>query len=105
MRERERPELMEDMAADGDDLEILNNGIEIFVAEWANGFAKGVAIHHLCCLYLFLGFRRFALFLSWFLSGKWSEILKKKKKKTELSGKIPFFPVFQRTEREEDVRG
>jgi hypothetical protein len=32
-RERERPELVEDMAANGDGLDIFNNGLEIFVAD------------------------------------------------------------------------
>lgn len=47
-KEKEVPELMEDMAADWDGLEILGDGLEIFVADWADGFDKGaVTIGHL----------------------------------------------------------
>lgn len=53
---------MEDMAADGDDLEILNKGLDVFVADRANGFAGGVVVatDHLSSLYLLLWFRPFA---------------------------------------------
>jgi hypothetical protein len=46
-RERERPELVEDMAANGDGLDIFNNGLEIFVADRANGLGKGGATDHI----------------------------------------------------------
>lgn len=42
---------MKDMAADGDGLEVFKDGVEIFVANGANGLSKctaAVAAHALC---------------------------------------------------------
>lgn len=47
------PEFVEDMAADGDGLEIFGDGFETFVADRANGAGEFAAIYHfLRCLSL-----------------------------------------------------
>lgn len=55
-RERELlPELVEDVTADGDGLETFDDGLVVYVADWANGFPKCVvAIDHLSLLSLYL---------------------------------------------------
>lgn len=40
------PEFMEDMAADRNGLEVLDDGLEIFVADGAYCFGKGVVSEH-----------------------------------------------------------
>lgn len=67
---------MEDMAADGDGLDIFNNGLEIFVADRANGLSKGGATDHLslslCVLSALVLLSPVPLPI--FLGKKWSEL-------------------------------
>ena len=52
-REREWPWLVEDMTADGDGLEILSKGLEIFEANRANGLDNALATqsHHISLIF------------------------------------------------------